>query len=527
MRRLLFIVSLASMTIACLGKPAYRGPIIRTAADGTEQTIYLHGDEHFHYMTNAAGQWLDEESLVPLTAEQKNSRMEMGLARKARRIAQQQTANNAPNIAPRGLLILVNFADQAFVTPRDTINNMLNGEHFTRNYSFTYNKRQYTISSSGSARKYFYDQSYGQYNPTFDVIGPVTLSNNISYYGENDRWGNDKRPTDMIKEACQLADEQYGIDFTQYDNDNDGYVDFVYVIYAGNGEADGGDENTVWPHQWNLTYANIRLSIDGKQIDRYACGNEINYASKVYDGIGTFCHEFSHVLGLPDLYPTDDGTHHTLYEWDLLDYGTYNNEGNTPPAYSAYERFFMGWLKPRVLTKPEYVWLNPLNFQNGEALLLCEGDEHNLVGHNPKPTDFYLVECRTQTGWDKYLPGKGLLITHIRYSSNTWDYNTVNNDPNAMGVDLIEAKTNNASYGRASDAFPAGATYWRSFADHEVTDIKIEPNGAVTFCYRGADRTGVENIQTDHTQGIKIIENGQIVIIRNGKRYNALGIQIQ
>jgi hypothetical protein len=96
-----------------------------------------------------------------------------------------------------------------------------------------------------------------------------------------------------------------------------------------------------------------------------------------------------------------------------------------------------------------------------------------------------------------------------------------------MGVDLIEAKTNNASYGRASDAFPAGATYWRSFADHEVTDIKIEPNGAVTFCYRGADRTGVENIQTDHTQGIKIIENGQIVIIRNGKRYNALGIQIQ
>ena len=119
----------------------------------------------------------------------------------------------------------------------------------------------------------------------------------------------------------------------------------------------------------------------------------MQYYGQVYNGIGTICHEFSHVMGLPDLYATNNATHHTMADWDILDYGPYNNDGNTPPAYSAYERFFCGWITPRVLTDPENVTLNPLN-DSKEALLMCTGDQHNLVGYDPNPTTFYLIENR-------------------------------------------------------------------------------------------------------------------------------------
>ena len=202
----------------------------------------------------------------------------------------------------------------------------------------------------------------------------------------------------MIKEACQLADAN-GADFTLYDNDNDGNVDFVYVIYAGEGEADDGPSYTIWPHNWYLkTRWGITCVVDGKTIDNYACSNEIQHWEQVYTGVGTFCHEFSHVIGLPDLYYTaNSGTSpHTLNEWDILDVGCYNNGGNTPPAYSAYERFYCGWLTPRVLNETEYVWLSPID--NQKALLVCEGNSHNLVGYNPNPQTFYLLEVRTNTG---------------------------------------------------------------------------------------------------------------------------------
>jgi M6 family metalloprotease-like protein len=195
------------------------------------------------------------------------------------------------------------------------------------------------VKSSGSARQYFHDTSWGQYNPQFDVVGPYTLSQSYAYYGKN----NDANVGEMIRDACKMADED-GVDFTQYDNDNDGKVDFVYVLYAGYGEADGGPANTVWPHNYDLRYTGVTCNVDGKTVRNYACSNEISYYSKLYNGIGTFCHEFSHVLGLPDLYETNQTPKglHTLLDWDILDYGPYNNDGNTPPAYSAYERFYMG-----------------------------------------------------------------------------------------------------------------------------------------------------------------------------------------
>ena len=506
--------------------PAYRGGMIRTDANGVEKTVFLHGDAWFHYMTDEQGNWLDENTLLPLDEETIAVRKQAGTERRqARRVQQEKKIGSEPNIAPRGLLIMVNFADQEFVTHHDTIDSMLNGANFTRKYTvdYTYYGQHITatITSSGSARKYFQDQSYGQYNPVFDVVGPYTLSRETSYYGQNDMRGDDKRPDEMIREACQLADAD-GADFTLYDNNNDGKVDFVYVLYAGEGEADGGASYTVWPHNYDLSYTK-RCVIDGKQVCNYACSNEWQHYGQVYNGIGTFCHEFSHVMGLPDLYITQTGpSHHTLCDWDILDYGPYNNDGNTPPAYSAYERFFCGWLTPRVLTEPEDVQLNPLNDGNGEALLMCSGDSHNLVGYNPNPKTFYILENRVRTQWDEYLPGNGMLITKIQYNQSKWENNTVNNIANAMGVDILEAKSNTSDYGAATDAYPAGAKEFMGFIGHEIAEIVNKRTNVITFKYRGGAPEGIDEIE-DGQKAIKRIENGRVIILRDGKKYDLLG----
>lgn len=526
MKKVFSLLIVCAVAVSAMAIPARRGGMVRTAADGTEKTVYLHGNAFSHYMTDAEGNWLDEKTLEPLTPEQKAARVQKNEARsKMRRVQQEKMVGTTPNLAPRGLMIMVNFTDKKFQTPYDTIDNMLNGENFTRKYTVDYyyqgQRVRGTYTSSGSARKYFQDVSYGQYNPIFDVVGPYELKHDYAYYGSDD----DANVGEMIKEACLLADSA-GANFKLYDNDNDGKVDFVYVLYAWEGEADGGDENTVWPHNWDLSYTGESCTVDGKKVRNYACSNEWQHYGQVYNGIGTFCHEFSHVMGLPDLYYTSNsGTSpHTLNDWDILDYGPYNNDGNTPPAYSAYERFYCGWLTPRVLKEPELVSLPDLNNNTGKAYLICEGDNHNLVGYNPNPTTFYLLENRQKVGWDKYLPGQGLLITKIQYSADRWASNTVNNSSRNMGVDIIEA-TPNTTTGRsqtakATDAYPAGGTSWTDYTNHEVTDVTLSSR-VITLRYRYGTQD-VENVE-DGKAAHKILKDGKVVIIRNGRTYDITG----
>lgn len=500
MKKLSILVFIFTMATAAWAVPARRGGIIKTQPDGSEVTIYQHGDEHFHWMTNENGEWLKEDidGFYRVTEALSAEEIEAKRMAAPKRVAQ---AALPLNIAPRGLVILVNFQDVKFTTSKAEMDSMLTGENYSRSYSYKYNLRTYKITSEGSARKYFYDSSNGQYNPQFDVVGPVTVSQNVSYYGGNDRNGNDKNPGKMVAEACRLVDDS--VDFSLYDNNGDSYVDFVYVIYAGYGEADGGAASTIWPHQYYVSmYEYVRL--DNKIIDLYACGNELDNHSKKHTGIGTFCHEFSHVLGLPDMYETTgDGTHKTLGQWDILDYGPYNNDGNTPPTYSAYERFFMGWLEPRLITEPENVTLGELQSSN-EALLISATDQHNLVGNNPNPTTFYLLENRQQTGWDEHIPGHGMMLTKVQYNSNKWAKNEVNNKSTSMGVDLIEAdgKTPNSSSsgydGKPGDLFPKGATEYTKIADHPIEKI-TEEDGVIRFKYKGGvedPKTAVENINS-------------------------------
>lgn len=490
MKKIGLIVLLSAIVGSVWAVPARRGGLVVTQPDGSELTVYQHGDEHFHWQTNEKGKWIElkNDGFFHVVEALSNEQIE---AKRAQSIRRAQHAAYPLNVAPRGLVILVNFADVAFETEKAEMDSMLTGEDYNRNYSYTYRGRTYNVTSKGSARQYFYDSSHGQYNPQFDVVGPVTISENMAYYGKNNSYGNDSHPEHMINEACKLADSECGIDFTQYDNDEDGYVDFVFVIYAGYGEADGGASNTIWPHAWNLySAAGIKCQVDGKTVDLYACGNELDFFSKEHTGIGTFCHEFSHVLGLPDLYVTNTATHPTLNEWDIMDYGPYNNDGNTPPSFSAYERFFMGWLQPRLIVDPENVVLNELQTSN-EALLISTTDQHNLIGNDPNPTTFYMIENRQQAGWDEHLPGHGMMLTKVQYNYNRWFQNIVNNSSSKMGVDLIEAKSNSDNQGKATDLFPAGARLYVDIEDHAIESIE-EVDGVIKFKYKG----GIENPDT-------------------------------
>ena len=489
MKKIGLLIVFSALVCSAWAVPARRGGIVKTQPDGSQITVYQHGDEHFHWITNEKGDWLkmDNDGFYRVTEALSVEQIE------TRRVASSKRAAMAAyplNVAPRGLVILVNFADVAFETEKAEMDSMLAGENYAREYSYSYRGRTYEVSSQGSARQYFQDASYGQYNPQFDVIGPVTISNNMSYYGKNDAYGSDMHPDKMISEACTVADTLFDVDFTQYDNNNDGEVDFVFVIYAGFGEADGGAATTIWPHSWQLSAAGTRCQVDGKMVDLYACGNELDYYSKMHTGIGTFCHEFSHVLGLPDLYVTNTASHVTMNEWDIMDYGPYNNEGNTPPAYSAYERFFLGWLQPRLITEPENITLEEINSTN-TALMITEGDSANLIGNDPNPTTFYMLENRQQDGWDEYLPGHGLMLTKIQYNYNRWCQNTVNNSSSKMGVDLVEANGKASNSGKATDLFPAGASKYLGITNHAIEGIE-EADGVIKFKYKG----GVENPNT-------------------------------
>lgn len=337
----------------------------------------------------------------------------------------------------KGLVILVEYADVKFSNHeiayggdvRGYFSEMLNGDAFEGH------------GATGSARKWFIDNSAGQFVPTFDVFGPVTLEHDMAYYGGNDFYGNDEHPEMMVVEACRQLDPS--VDFSQYDRDGDGYVDNVYVFYAGRGEASGGSPDTVWPHSWNLASAGITMfELDGVVVDRYACSNE--WEGESPDGIGTFVHEFSHVMGLPDIYPTSYTEAFSPGDFCVMDHGSYNNDGRTPPNYGIFERNALGWMKPKQLSADVVadITIEPISTMDGYVVLTNRSDE------------FYLIENRQLEGWDSYLPGHGMLVWHIDYNASLWDSNTLNNDKDHQCVDIVEADDVRSSETRGGDTFP-------------------------------------------------------------------------
>ena len=356
-------------------------------------------------------------------------------------------------------------------------------------------------------RDYFRDNSMGVFDPQFDVVGPFTLPHNMAYYGKNDIAGNDTLPQQMVIDACKLASNNgNGVDFTKYDTDNDGVVDNIFIYYAGYNEAEGGPANSIWPHRWSL--ANHNTKFNNKIIYDYACTSELRGNSGTnMCGIGTFCHEFGHVLGLDDMYNTNnDNSYHTLSSWDIMDYGPYLNSGRTPPCYSSYERFFLNWLVPTELKAKQDVVLDTLATSN-KALLISQYGNHNLIGATPNPVEFFMLENRQKKGWDTYLPGHGLLVTHVYYNAATWASNEPNNIATAMGVDIVEADGVATDASMAGDPFP-GTSNVLSYSptlrigtniNKPLTNIK-ENNGIITFNFMGgAEKPSISTTGTPVT----------------------------
>ncbi|MBP6662780.1 MAG: M6 family metalloprotease domain-containing protein, partial [Paludibacter sp.] len=534
--RIIFAIVLFTGTYFTLSAiPAYPYPIKITQPDGSELTIMLRGDEFFRYKTTLDGILLVEDANGihkyarlsadgrrvstdvkaqeiqnrtnaerKLVKELQNSTIQKRIdgIQKAARVSAAEKAVLADNGfpltgSPRSLVILVNFADKNFVVKNEkqAFTNLLNEKGYSAN------------GGTGSARDYFSDASNGIFAPQFDVVGPYTLPQNMEYYGGNDTDGYDTNPHKMVLDACRLADEA-GLDFTQYDTDNDGKVDNIFIYYAGHNEAEHAPENTIWPHRWYLSAAGVSQSqrtIDGKILNDYACTSELRGRTGTnMCGIGTFAHEFGHVIGLPDYYHTAEDNKNTLGNWSIMDDGAYNNEGRTPPTYSAYDRFYLDWLKPVELKVAQNVSLEPLLSSN-QAYIITKDGNHNMIGNDPQPREFFVLENRQKTGWDAYLPASGMLIWHIDYLKNAWDNNSPNNytgssqtPTNHMRVYLQPLIGQTTTPGTAFKSGSFTPTLWNGTnINKPLTFIKVSQDGLISFRFMGGGKVPLVNAKSN------------------------------
>ena len=483
------IVSLAIVSVIAMmayAVPARRGWQTRTQADGTTIEVQQMGDEYYHYFINREGQELREvngQFKVVGTAPTPEVAKARRMAAKAKRTLKNTNSEfgYSPYLPPKGVVIMVNYKDKSFksTTTKAVIDELCNSTNCTVN--------KYNGVNFGSIGQYFRDQSDGKYNLQLDVYGPVTLDNNYAYYGEDyQEEGNDRYSGNVIIEACKKMDSE--IDFTQYDWNGDGDVDFVYVVYAGKGQADGGDANTIWPHSFdiatsryygNCTYTAEQCKFDGKRVQNYAMSNELSGTSLA--GIGIICHEYGHVIGLPDHYDTDYSTNYedqlTPNEWDVMDGGSYNGDIHCPPNYNAWEKAFCGWYTPENLgSEGRVVEMKPIGTEGYSAYQINASGNQQTVTTNGLN---YYIECRQQQGWDKYLPAEGMLIWKVNYNKSMWAENAPNLTSNGAPhfTLVIPSGTKIGKNYGAKNAWPYGTVKsWSGVSGKPLKEITRKGN---------------------------------------------------
>lgn len=447
----------STMATSLLAVRARPGVIDYVQPDGSIVKIKLHGDERFHFAT-------DEKDNLIVAAD--NGRYDYALEQsdgilvssgisvsnsvdllKGKQVkasayyakSQMQTKEGEakyrysssafPTVGkPHSLVVLVEYPDFRFKDekPLEYFRDFLNGDNFTDE------------GATGSCRKFYSDNSFGKFVPTFDVYGPVMMQHNRSYYGG----GDERNACQMVVEAVHALDDS--VDFSQYDHNDDGFVDSIFIIYAHKGEASSGIKDAVWPYSWELLEEGVDLRADGVRFNMYGCSNELQKDDQI-DGIGTFTHEFGHVLGLPDLYHTNDSYDYTTpYKWSVMDSGSYLNDSRTPCNFSAFERYSLGWLVPEEIVADGDYTLPPLADSNRAYIMTSESNED----------EFFMLEYRPRTGWDGYLPYGGMLVWHIDFVQRMWDYNIVNNRKDHHCVELVRADANSSTDSQSGDPFP-------------------------------------------------------------------------
>ncbi len=503
----------SAVTLACAqgtwAISAYPRPIVMRQPDGTTLLIRIQGDENYHYVTTADGFLLQKDKSGyfcyvdydlksgkrTLTTQRAHNANERTAAEKqmVTKLTAAQTMNAdflsrnpivrrmpaktlAPSIvAPRRvfgkdasvresqyLVILVNFTDSVMRHTNSDFDRWLNEEGYSVN------------GGTGSVKEYYRDNSMGQFIPNFKVVGPYTLSQPTAYYGQNSGdAGTDTNPRDMVREALELARKDHpDLDFAQFDNDGDGEMDNCYIIYAGYSEASTANTDDIWPHSWNMGVN--KPVYDGIKVNNYSCSAELvgmpgSPATPSMDGIGTFTHEFGHVLGLKDMYDTDSYTNGVGVDpgdYSLYASGSYNNDSHTPPCLMAFERMQMGWMREGEdiieAKDPEDVTL-PGIADNKARFINAQPDRAEGTG-----MEWFILENRQQTGWDKYIPASGLLITHYDYTQEMvekwWSVNGPNNSAQHRCMYIVPADGIDDSNSRSGDTYP-GTSANTSFTD--------------------------------------------------------------
>lgn len=553
MKKIIAMLSLALAASTTFAVPAKQAKKTLTLADGTQVVATQMGDEYMNWWQADNGMRYVESQenegvyvvanmdIMTATAEMRRAQVaekrvkRLNSVRKAADLSsfggQQRVQIGDEHVTyegkKKGIIILVQFPNQKFEEGHDNAY-----------YNMVANEKGLTHKDGyvGSVSDYFLSQSNGKFELDFDIAGPYTLSHTSSYYGKNDGANIDVKVGYMIQEGCDAAVAD-GFNFNDYDWDGDGYADQVFVLYAGLGEASGGDAKTVWPHEYQIRYTCVgkvlNYTAEGKgKVDTYACANEMERVINEYTGqytsdqklagIGTICHEFSHCLGFADMYDTTaNGGNYGMGFFDVMASGSYNGGGFIPCNYNAYERIYAGWTEPIVLKDPASV----------KAMKSTQDYGRPFIIYNDKHKDeFFTLENREQKGWDAALYGGGMMITHVDYDQSVWGVNHVNasasdhqrctifhadNDDN--GQDLGSIKNDLYPYmvsgmvmndELTDDSRPAAKLYNRNadgtkYMGKPVTAIRKNADGTMSFDFMGGSE---ENILDNTTTAIKDIK---------------------
>ena len=478
LKRLILAAAAALTGISAAAVPAKPGTFRYTQPDGTVVVLQRHGDEFLHWTTTTDGQVValdakgfyrpsaisDEARAQALTRRQEANRL------RRRGLRDYGNGDNPLTHGERHIpVFLVQFTDVKFSIsdPVTKFDALLNQVGYSAN------------GATGSVRDYYYDNSHGAFTPIFDVYPVVDLPHDMAYYGADP---NAYQVPYAVVYAAQYLDQYNNVDFTQYDYDNDGWVDMCLMYYAGHNEAEGGSVNSIWPHQWwvnNITYAQV----DGLYLGRYFCTSELKGSWGTNQcGIGTTCHEFGHSLGLPDFYDTyeADGDCGALYNFSTMCSGSYNNDSRTPPYFNAEERVLLDWLRDdQILTLPD-----------GNVSFGSVKNDTAYRSYTETTGEYFLYECRDGQGWDSPLP-TGLLVYHVDKSSERtvsgitpyelwfyWEnYNRVNgysNHPCFYIIPAYDPTSLNFYYGSSYIVFPGNG----GITGYMPIDWNGKPTGA-------------------------------------------------
>lgn len=512
-QRIFILNALLCLVLSVWAVPAKRGVWCSLSlVDGTEVKAQLVGDEFLHYYVSEDGtKYVQDESTGlyrkmtdEVTAQRRAAVRRAQAQGRQKRMLRKAQASNVFQGTKKGLVILAEFTNSKFKSGHDLAL-----------YRRIANEVNYSDNNfRGSIKDYFKAQSHGQFELDFDVAGICQLQHPYAYYGKNNSQKEDVKPGEMVAEACLWAHE-HGINFSKYDWNGDGEVDQVFVLYAGHGEASYKDANTIWPHMYYLSASDYGkpLSLDGVTVDTYACSSELNGDGNL-DGIGTFCHEFSHCMGFPDLYDTSYAGWFGMGDFDLMCSGSYNGDSKCPAGYSAYEKAECGWLTLKDMTDVEKE-----TSIAGVQPMSADGDAY-VIKNKGHEDEYYILENRQKTGWDSYLPASGLMITHVDYDADIWDWNMPNTsgkyeDANGntktndhQRLTIFRAGKSTDEYGDASDLYPYGsnnsltktsspaATLHNTNSDGSkymhvaITDIAIAADGTASFTLSKEEHQG-------------------------------------